>query len=69
MKLYDQKSALAWRKSTHSNSGGCLEVTSAKGFVRLRDSKQPHSPVLSIPPKAWTALIAQVRDSGIDMAS
>jgi Domain of unknown function (DUF397) len=57
---YDEPS-LTWRKSTRSNSGGCLEVAIAHGIVLLRDSKRPDGLILSFTPRAWTALVAQVR--------
>jgi hypothetical protein len=55
-----------WRKSSRSNSAGCLEVAFDKGVVLLRDSKNPNGMVLSFSPEAWTALIAQVRGSTMD---
>jgi hypothetical protein len=50
----------AWRKSSYSNDEGgeCVEV--ADGFasvVPVRDSKNPHGPVLLIAPSAWTAFV------------
>jgi Domain of unknown function (DUF397) len=53
---------LAWRKSTRSNSGGCVEMALNNQVVLLRDSKRPEGPVLSVPPGAWAALLAHVRD-------
>jgi hypothetical protein len=57
---YDEP-ALTWRKSTRSNSGGCLEVAIAHGIVLLRDSKCPNGFILSFTPHAWAALVAEVR--------
>jgi hypothetical protein len=56
-------SGAIWRKSSYSgeNGGACVEV--ADGFTRLvpvRDSKDPHGPVLIFPAKAWTAFISDV---------
>jgi hypothetical protein len=65
---YDGEPAPIWRKSTRSDSGGCLEVALANGIVLLRDSKRPDGSILSIAPRAWTALIAEVRCSAIDIA-
>lgn len=63
---YDDEPAPVWRKSTLSNSGGCLEVAFVNGLVLLRDSKHANGPVLPIPLQAWTAFLARVRASGFD---
>ena len=50
-------------KSSHSNSGNCLEVASLPGDqVGVRDSKDPGGPVLAFTPAAWAAFTAGVRD-------
>lgn len=56
------ETALAWRKSTRSNSGGCVEMVLRDQVVLLRDSKRPEGPVLSISLHAWAALVAWVRN-------
>ncbi|MFG2111218.1 DUF397 domain-containing protein [Streptomyces sp. NPDC048718] len=57
----------AWRKSTHSNTSGgdCLEVAddASPGLVPVRDSKQPHGPILLITAAAWTPFITSVKAS------
>lgn len=50
----------AWRKSSYSNDDGgdCVEV--ADGYtpvVPVRDSKNPHGPVLLIASPAWAAFV------------
>lgn len=62
---YDLSSA-TWRKSSYSDGSGgnCLEV--APGFeaiVPVRDSKNPHGPKLAFRTAAWSAFIADVKDS------
>jgi hypothetical protein len=48
-----------WRKSSRSNSGGnCVEVAVLSAAVAVRDSKDPHGPVLAVPPAAWNAFVA-----------
>lgn len=56
------ETALAWRKSTWSNSGGCVEMALGDQVVLLRDSKRPEGTVLSVSPGAWTALVTRVRN-------
>lgn len=59
----DDKPALNWRKSTQSNSGGCLEVAAAGGVVFLRDSKRPTGPIVPISARAWLVFVAGLRAS------
>lgn len=53
-----------WRKSSYSgtNGGECVEVGAAGNSVAVRDSKDPHGPVLAIEPCAWQAFTGQVKD-------
>jgi Domain of unknown function (DUF397) len=52
-----------WRKSSYSgNSGGnCTEVTTGRGAVLVRDSKDPHGPVVAFRREAWDAFAAAVK--------
>ena len=55
---------LAWFKSSYSGSGGadCFEVAPIlPGAVAVRDSKDPHGPVLAVEPAAWRAFLAGVK--------
>jgi len=54
---------IAWRKSTASNSGGCVEVAVVYGSVLIRDSANRDGVVLSLPPAAWSAFLACTRGS------
>lgn len=56
------ETTLAWRKSTRSNSAGCVEMALSNQVVLLRDSKRPEGAVLSLSPHAWAALLAWVRN-------
>ncbi|WP_299538929.1 DUF397 domain-containing protein [uncultured Streptomyces sp.] len=49
-----------WRKSSYSGAEGgeCLEVATRPDAVLLRDSKNPHGPVLATTPHHWTAFVA-----------
>jgi hypothetical protein len=57
---------LAWRKSSRSSGqgGDCVEVAADErcGVVAIRDSKDPHGPVLAVPPEAWRAFLAALPD-------
>jgi hypothetical protein len=55
-------SEINWRKSTHSRSmGNCVEVGTGQALVGVRDSKDPHGPVLDVSPKAWTEFTEHVK--------
>jgi len=48
-----------WRKSTTSDSGGCVEVAYAGGVVGVRDTKaNGQGPVLEFSEQEWTAFLA-----------
>ncbi|MGP3922662.1 DUF397 domain-containing protein [Streptomyces sp. 8N616] len=54
---------LVWFKSSYSDSGGgeCVEVAVRPGAaVHIRDSKEPHGPVLAFEPSAWADFIGYV---------
>ncbi|MDQ3760494.1 MAG: DUF397 domain-containing protein [Actinomycetota bacterium] len=55
-------SGARWRKSTRSSDvANCVEVAVTAGTVAVRDSKNPASSVLAVPPHAWTAFTTAVR--------
>ncbi|MGW7361879.1 DUF397 domain-containing protein [Streptomyces sp. NPDC054841] len=61
--------ALEWRKSTYSDSqgGDCVEVATCPHTVHVRDSKlgaADTSPRFAVAALAWTAFVAEIRDSG-----
>jgi hypothetical protein len=47
--------SVTWRKSSYSgnNGGNCVEVGVAARRVGIRDSKDPHGPVLAFDQKDW----------------
>ena len=54
----------AWRRASRSGTNGdnCVEVaTNASGVVAVRDSKDPHGPVLAATPAQWRAFLATLR--------
>ncbi|WP_037907164.1 DUF397 domain-containing protein [Actinacidiphila yeochonensis] len=54
-----------WHKSNYSNGqagGECIEVAlHTPGTVPVRDSKDPHGPVLAFTPTEWNAFLSAVR--------
>ncbi len=60
-----------WVKSSFSNGNGgdCLEWSPAtahiSGTVPVRDSKNPHGPVLGVEPGAWSSFVSAVRHGAL----
>ncbi|MFJ2818166.1 DUF397 domain-containing protein [Streptomyces sp. NPDC087294] len=56
-----------WLKSSYSGNGGsCVEwaptQVSATGIVPVRDSKNPHGPVLAVPTSAFASFVTGVKN-------
>ncbi|MEV7286313.1 DUF397 domain-containing protein [Streptomyces sp. NPDC093252] len=59
-----------WFASSFSENGGqCVEAAAnlltSQGVVPVRDSKDPHGPVLMLSPSAFAGLVALARSSNI----
>lgn len=52
----------AWRKSTHSGSGNCIETAGLPGAVAVRDSADPRGPALAFAARVWTAFTATLKN-------
>ena len=53
-----------WHKSSYSGNGGanCVEVArNLPGGVAVRDSKNPHGPVLIITRDEWATFLSGIR--------
>ena len=48
---------IAWRKSTASDSGNCVEVAIAEGSVLIRDSANRDGVMLRFSPAVWCAFL------------
>jgi hypothetical protein len=52
----------AWRKSSHSGSqANCVEVGSAAGLVKVRDTKDRHGPALTVSAGAWRRFMMGIK--------
>ena len=62
--------ATVWRKSSRSgdNGGDCVEVARNLHGVAVRDSKNPHGPVLTVDSTGWRDFIADVKAGRHDPA-
>ncbi|MFE3684160.1 DUF397 domain-containing protein [Streptomyces sp. NPDC001251] len=59
-------SGLAWFKSSYSggtNGESCVEVATAPGAVRVRDSKAIDGPQLALTPGAWADFVTYASGS------
>ncbi|MEU1311892.1 DUF397 domain-containing protein [Streptomyces cinnamoneus] len=59
-----------WFKSSYSQpDANCVEVSMARGRVRVRDSKLGSAgrhPRIEISPPTWAAFTAELRGSGVE---
>jgi Domain of unknown function (DUF397) len=51
-----------WRKSSYSGSNGgeCVEVASAEAVI-VRDTSDPHGPMLAFTTAAWSVFTATIK--------
>jgi hypothetical protein len=56
----------AWKKSSQSQSGSCVEVAFVDGAIAVRDSKDRTGPVLLYTPDEWEAFIGGVMEGEFD---
>jgi Domain of unknown function (DUF397) len=56
----------AWRKSSRSESNGCVEVAFLNGQIAVRDSKDRGGSVLLFTYRDWEAFLAGVRHGEFD---
>ncbi|MBL7487286.1 DUF397 domain-containing protein [Frankia sp. AgB1.9] len=53
--------ASAWQTSSLCVSDNCVEVAVRRGEVRVRDSKDPHGPVLRFTVEEWSTFLGGAR--------
>ena len=60
--------SVTWRTSSHSNDlDTCIEVAGLSGGGwAVRDSKDPHGPILIFTTAEWTAFVGGVCNGGFD---
>jgi len=65
-----ESTALSWRKSSYSGSGGanCVEAASRAGVALVRDTKaNGNGPVHRFTVAEWRAFVAEVRNGEFDL--
>ncbi|MEV7964391.1 DUF397 domain-containing protein [Sphaerisporangium sp. NPDC088356] len=62
------QSRVTWRKSSYSGgNGNCVEIADlSDGLVAVRDSKDPHGPVLKFGRAAWADCLGAVKRGELD---
>jgi hypothetical protein len=68
IEVSDDFLSAAWRKSSYSNSDGgeCVEVADdLHAIVPVRDSKNPHGPVLVFPAEDWASFVTAVKGGAL----
>lgn len=62
----DHLAGVAWRTSSRCGTGACVQVAAVNGMVAVRDSKNPHGPVLTYTPQEWADFIAGAKNGEFD---
>ena len=58
---------LAWRKAKRSvANGACVEVAPAGNGFAVRDSKDPHGPILTYDTQSWRQFVDSAKDGRFD---
>ena len=74
--LASHLSRATWRKSSYSNGtgGSCVEITmlnasasSSRHAIAVRDSKDPHGPVLAFTATEWLDLTNRIKAGGLTL--
>ena len=57
-----------WKKSSKSgsNGGSCVEVLRRDEAIQVRDSKDPHGPILTFTRREWEAFVGGAKDGEFD---
>ena len=58
--------ASIWRTSQRSASVHCVEVAETQTVIGVRDSKDPHGPVLRYPVGRWAAFLHGIKLGDFD---
>lgn len=56
----------AWRKSSESFNGDCVELAPVDGTIAIRDSKDPSGPVLRFSRSEWSAFLRGAKNGEFD---
>jgi uncharacterized protein DUF397 len=59
--------SLTWRKSTASDSDGCVEIAISHEFVHVRNARERGGPVLKFLHKEWAAFLAGVHKGEFEL--
>ena len=55
-----------WRKARFCGSGECIEVSELNGMVVMRDSKNPHGPMLQYTVEEWRSFVRGIKAAEFD---
>jgi hypothetical protein len=58
---------LAWRKSTASNSGNCVEIAIGRESVYVRSARDRSGPVLTFRHHEWAAFLAGAHNGEFEL--
>jgi hypothetical protein len=53
-------SDMTWRRSRASGGDNCVEIAAETSSILVRDSKDPHGPMLAFPDSDWRRFLARI---------
>ena len=62
-----RQAPIRWRRSSFCITGDCVEVMAGEDLVRVRDSKDAWSAVLTFTASEWGAFVQGVRNGEFDV--
>ena len=62
----DKQGSVAWRISTRSGGGDCVEVAAVDGSVAFRHSRRPDEATIVYTASEWRAFVEGVKDGEFD---
>lgn len=65
----NQGRPIAWRKSSASAQGNCVEVAAAAGAVLVRDTKNRDGAVLTFTQSEWSAFLTGAANGEFSLQS
>jgi hypothetical protein len=65
--MVSQFNQVIWRKSSKSGPENCVEIAAARGVALVRDSTDPHGPMLAFSGPDWVGFLTACTKGEFDV--